>query len=110
MPLPRTLVNKGRRKYGSLTHWEFVRRPGLPCSLSTADNPSGWTAKIPSAFSTPTASRSRTFIFAALGIGSQRVASSAVHIKYQPTHTFHFHYSLDLGVVSMIFELLAEDE
>ncbi len=39
-------------------------------------------------------------IFFGLGIGSQRVAASAVHIKYQPTHTFHFHYSLDLGVVS----------
>ena len=44
-------------------------------------------------------------IFAVLGIGSQRVAASAVHIKYQPTHTFHFHYSLDLGVVS--YELRA---
>jgi hypothetical protein len=39
-------------------------------------------------------------IFAVLGIASQRVAACAVHIKYQPTHTFHFHYSLDLGVVS----------
>jgi hypothetical protein len=39
-------------------------------------------------------------ICAALGMRPQRVAASAVHIKYQPTHTFHFHDRLDLGVVS----------
>jgi hypothetical protein len=39
-------------------------------------------------------------IFAILGVSPQRVAAFAVHIQYQPTHPLHFHYSLDLGVVS----------
>ena len=38
-------------------------------------------------------------IFATLGISPQRVAASAVHIWYQPTHPLHFHDRLDLGVI-----------
>lgn len=52
-------VNKGDNKEWEPHTLGLRSGRGAPCSPSTADNPSGWMATIPSACTTPTASRSR---------------------------------------------------
>jgi hypothetical protein len=54
-----TPLNKGKRMNGSLTHWDVTRGWGSLLAINSRQKPSEWMATIPSACTTPTASRSR---------------------------------------------------